>query len=82
MGRICLPDKITKRVINEPEGGGKTSKAIALEVIKEWLEPEGYKVTREEEDSVTWEYVIDFVRNDTLAYERALNSYKKFGKLF
>jgi len=30
-------------------GGGKTSKAVALEVIKEWLEPEGYKVTKEEE---------------------------------
>jgi hypothetical protein len=37
------------RAINELGGGGKPSKAIALEVIKEWLEPEGYKVKAEEE---------------------------------
>jgi len=37
------------RAINELGGGGKESKAIALEVIKEWLEPEGYKVTKEGE---------------------------------
>jgi len=35
------------RAINEL--GGKESKAIALEVIKEWLESQGYKVTKEEE---------------------------------
>lgn len=29
--------------------GGKLSKAVALEVIKEWLEPQGYKVTKKEE---------------------------------
>jgi len=37
------------RAINELGGGGKPSKAVALEVIKEWLKPEGYKVTKEEE---------------------------------
>jgi hypothetical protein len=37
------------RAINELGGGGKPSKAIALEVIKEWLEPQGYKVKAEEE---------------------------------
>jgi len=37
------------RAINELGGGGKPSKAVALEVIKEWLEPEGYKVKAEEE---------------------------------
>ncbi|MEA2090502.1 MAG: hypothetical protein U9O89_07100 [Thermoproteota archaeon] len=37
------------RAINELGGGGKLSRAVALEVIKEWLEPEGYKVEKEEE---------------------------------
>jgi TusA-related sulfurtransferase len=37
------------RAINELGGGGKPSKAVALEVIKEWLEPEGYKVKAEDE---------------------------------
>jgi hypothetical protein len=37
------------RAINELGGGGKPSKAVALEVIKEWLEPQGYKVRAEEE---------------------------------
>jgi len=37
------------RAINELGEGGKPSRASALEVIKEWLEPEGYKVTKEEE---------------------------------
>jgi hypothetical protein len=37
------------RAIKELGGGGKESKAIALEVIKEWLEPEGYKVIKEGE---------------------------------
>lgn len=35
--------------MNELGGGGKLSRAVALEVIKEWLEPEGYKVDKEEE---------------------------------
>jgi len=38
----------TDRAINELGGGGKPSKAVALEVIKEWLEPQGYKVKKEE----------------------------------
>jgi hypothetical protein len=37
------------RAINELGGGGKPSKAVALEVIKGWLEPQGYKVKAEEE---------------------------------
>jgi hypothetical protein len=37
------------RAINELGCGGKPSKAIALEVIKEWLEPQGYRVKAEEE---------------------------------
>ena len=39
----------TDRAINELGGGGKPSKAVALEVIKEWLEPEGYRIIKEEE---------------------------------
>ena len=37
------------RAINELGCGGKHSKVVALEVIKDWLEPEGYVVRREEE---------------------------------
>jgi hypothetical protein len=51
-GEIAFAEKFgmpSDRAINELGGGGKTSKAVALEVIKEWLEPEGYKVTKEEE---------------------------------
>jgi hypothetical protein len=51
-GEIAFAEKFgmpSDRAINELGGGGKPSKAIALEVIKEWLEPEGYKVTKEEE---------------------------------
>jgi len=51
-GEIAFAEKFgmpTDRAINELGGGGKPSKAIALEVIKEWLEPEGYKVKAEEE---------------------------------
>jgi hypothetical protein len=51
-GEIAFAEKFgmpSDRAINELGGGGKSSKAIALEVIKEWLEPEGYKVTKEEE---------------------------------
>ena len=51
-GEIAFAEKFgmpSDRAINELAGGGKTSKAIALEVIKEWLEPQGYKVKVEEE---------------------------------
>jgi len=51
-GEIAFAEKFgmpSDRAINELGGGGKPSKAIALEVIKEWLEPQGYKVTKEEE---------------------------------
>ncbi|MEO0242782.1 MAG: hypothetical protein ABIM42_07105, partial [candidate division WOR-3 bacterium] len=51
-GEIAFAEKFgmpSDRAINELGGGGKPSKAVALEVIKEWLEPEGYKVTKEEE---------------------------------
>jgi hypothetical protein len=51
-GEIAFAEKFgipSDRAINELGGGGKTSKAVALEVIKEWLEPEGYKVKAEEE---------------------------------
>ncbi|RSN76262.1 type IV secretory system conjugative DNA transfer family protein [Candidatus Methanodesulfokora washburnensis] len=49
-GEIAFAEKFgipSDRAINEL-GGGKPSKAVALEVIKEWLEPEGYKVKAEE----------------------------------
>jgi hypothetical protein len=36
------------RAINELGGGGKLSRAVALEIIKEWLEPEGYQVNKED----------------------------------
>jgi len=42
-GEIAFVEKFgmpSDRAINELAGGGKTSKAIALEVIKEWLEPQ------------------------------------------
>jgi hypothetical protein len=51
-GEIAFAEKFgmpSDRAINELGGGGKPSKAVALEVIKEWLEPQGYKVTKEEE---------------------------------
>jgi len=51
-GEIAFAEKFgmpSDRAINELGGGGKPSKTIALEVIKEWLEPQGYKVTKEEE---------------------------------
>jgi len=46
---IGARDRSIDRAINQLGGGGKPSKAVALEVIKEWLEPEGYKVTKEKE---------------------------------
>jgi hypothetical protein len=51
-GEIAFAEKFgipSDRAINELGGGGKPSKAVALEVIKEWLEPEGYRVKAEEE---------------------------------
>jgi hypothetical protein len=51
-GEIAFAEKFgmpSDRAINELGGGGKPSKAVALEVIKEWLEPQGYKVSAEEE---------------------------------
>jgi Cdc6-like AAA superfamily ATPase len=51
-GEIAFAEKFgipSDRAINELGGGGKPSKAVALEVIKEWLEPQGYKVKAEEE---------------------------------
>jgi len=47
MGRNAFAKSLrmpSDRAINELGGGGKPSKAVALEVIKEWLELEGYKV--------------------------------------
>jgi hypothetical protein len=51
-GEIAFAEKFgmpSDRAINELGGGGKPSKAVALEVSKEWLEPQGYKVKAEEE---------------------------------
>jgi hypothetical protein len=51
-GEIAFAEKFgipSDRAINELGGGGKLSRAVALEVIKEWLEPQGYKVIKEEE---------------------------------
>ena len=50
-GEIAFAEKFgmpTDRAINELGGGGKPSKAIALQIIKEWLEPEGYTVRKED----------------------------------
>jgi hypothetical protein len=50
-GEIAFAEKFgmpSDRAINELGGGGKTSRAVALEVIKEWLEPRRYKVSKEE----------------------------------
>jgi hypothetical protein len=51
-GEIAFAEKFrmpSDRAINELGGRGKPSRAVALEIIKEWLEPEGYNVTKEEE---------------------------------
>jgi len=51
-GEIAFAEKFkmpTDRAINEMGGGGKLSRAVALEVIKGWLEPEGYTVSKEDE---------------------------------
>ncbi|MDD2666635.1 MAG: type IV secretion system DNA-binding domain-containing protein [Methanocellales archaeon] len=51
-GEIAFAEKFdmpSDRAINELGGGGKLSRSVALEIIKEWLEPEGYKVRKEDE---------------------------------
>ncbi|MEM2946506.1 MAG: hypothetical protein QXI87_09220 [Thermoproteota archaeon] len=40
------------------------------------------KMSEEEKNRAIWKCVIDFVRHDALAYEKILNAYKKFEKLF
>ena len=50
-GEIAFAEKFgmpSDRAMNEMGGGGKLSKAVALELIKEWLEPEGYTVKKED----------------------------------
>ncbi len=51
-GEIAFSEKFnmpSDRAINELGGGGKAGKAVSLEIIKEWLEPEGYSVKKEDE---------------------------------
>lgn len=51
-GEIAFANKFnipSDRAINELGGGGKLSKAVSLEIIKNWLEPEGYAVRKEDE---------------------------------
>ncbi|MGC8836305.1 MAG: hypothetical protein ACP5PL_05140 [Infirmifilum sp.] len=40
------------------------------------------KMSEEEKNRAIWEAVTDFVRHDALAYEKILDAYKKFEKLF
>lgn len=50
-GEIAFAEKFnmpSDRAINELGGGGKLSRSVALEIIKEWLEPEGYNVRKED----------------------------------
>jgi hypothetical protein len=50
-GEIAFAEKFgipSDRAINELGGGGKLGKAVSLELIKNWLEPEGYKVRKED----------------------------------
>ncbi len=50
-GEMAFADKFSipsDRAINEFGGGGKLGKAVSLELIKSWLEPEGYKVRKED----------------------------------
>ncbi|VVB91894.1 Type IV secretion-system coupling protein DNA-binding domain protein [uncultured archaeon] len=50
-GEMAFADKFSipsDRAINELGGGGKLGKAVSLELIKNWLEPEGYKVRKED----------------------------------
>ncbi len=51
-GEIAFAEKFSMpsdRAINELGGGGKAGKAVSLELIKEWLEPQGYKVKKEDQ---------------------------------
>ncbi len=51
-GEIAFAEKFgipSDRAINELGGGGKLGKAVSLELIKKWLEPEGYTVRKEDE---------------------------------
>jgi Cdc6-like AAA superfamily ATPase len=50
-GEIAFAEKFnmpSDRAINELGGGGKLSRSVCLEIIKEWLEPEGYKIRKED----------------------------------
>ena len=40
------------------------------------------EMSEEEKKRATWEYVLNFVRHGALGYEKILNTYRKFGKLF
>ncbi len=51
-GEIAFLEKFnmpSDRAINELGGGGRLGKAVSIEIIKEWLEPEGYSVKKEDE---------------------------------
>lgn len=50
-GEIAFAEKFnmpSDKAINELGGGGKLSRSVALEIIKEWLGPEGYRVRKED----------------------------------
>lgn len=50
-GEIAFAEKFnmpSDRAINELGGGGKLSKSVCLEIIKEWLEPADYQVRKED----------------------------------
>lgn len=50
-GEIAFAEKFSipsDRAINGLGGGGKLGKAVSLELIKNWLEPEGYQVRKED----------------------------------
>lgn len=50
-GEMAFAEKFSipsDRAINELGGGGKLGKAVSLELIKDWLEPEGYRVKKED----------------------------------
>jgi len=53
------------------------SNAKSLKYRDNWNE-----MSEEEKRRATWEYVLIFVRHGALAYEKILNTYRKFGKLF
>lgn len=50
-GEMAFAEKFSipsDRAINELGGGGKLGKAVSLELIKNWLEPDGYQVRKED----------------------------------